>query len=198
MMTTRVLHSGSISVLDFRGRAGPDDAPFVERHEGFTLSYVRRGSFGYRTRGASFELVAGSILVGHAGDEFTCTHEHHAQGDECLSFHLTPELVDTIGASVRGSEKIWRTGGVPPLPELMVWGELAQAAAEDRSDVGLDEVGLLFASRFVEIVSGRKSEPPVARPRDRRRAVAAALRLDEDSHEPLDLESVADEASLSP
>ena len=35
-----------------------------------------------------FELVAGSVLVGHAGDEFVCTHEHHDCGDECLSFQF--------------------------------------------------------------------------------------------------------------
>ena len=40
-----------------------------------------------------FELVAGSILVGHPGVEYTCTHEHHVCGDECLSsnFRLGPK-----------------------------------------------------------------------------------------------------------
>ena len=63
----------------------------------------------------------------------------HACGDECLSFFLAPELVESIGDQA----EIWRSGGVPPLPELMVLGELAQAAADGRSDIGLDEVGLL-------------------------------------------------------
>ena len=52
------------------------------------MSFVRRGSFGYHVRGRSHELVAGSALVGHCGDEFTCTHEHHHGGDECLSFSM--------------------------------------------------------------------------------------------------------------
>jgi hypothetical protein len=47
----------------------------------------------------------------------------HGQGDECLSFHLAPAVVDAIG----GRTEVWRTGGVPPLPELVVLGELAQA-----------------------------------------------------------------------
>ncbi|AUX22866.1 transcriptional regulator [Sorangium cellulosum] len=192
MLITTLLQCGSLSVLDYRCSAGPADAPFVEQHRGFSVSYVRKGSFGCRVRGASFELVAGSILVGHPGDEYMCTHDHIA-GDECLSFHLAPALVEAIGDRAEA----WRAGCVPPLGELMVLGELAQAAAEGRSDVGLDEVGVLFAGRFVEVASGRRRGPLSARPRDRRRAVEAALWLDAHAHEPIDLEGAAREAGLS-
>jgi hypothetical protein len=34
------------------------------------------------------------VLIGHRGDEYTCTHDHHDGGDECLSLQLAPELVD--------------------------------------------------------------------------------------------------------
>ncbi len=127
MAVTTVLRRGSISVVDYRCGVGPGDAPFVERHGGFDVAYVRHGSFGYHTRGESFELVAGSILVGRPDDEYMCTHDH-VHGDECLFFQLAPELLETIG----GGTEVWRTGGVPPLPELMVLGELAQAAAAGR------------------------------------------------------------------
>jgi AraC-like DNA-binding protein len=192
-MATTLLQRESISVVDNPCTVAPGDRPFVERHAGFSVSYVRKGSFGYRLRGESFELVAGSILVGHPGDDFVCTHEH-GYGDECLSFFLSPELVDAIGDRT----DVWRAGGVPPLPELMVLGELAQAAAEGKSDVGADEVGLLFAARFVEVVSGRAHEAPDARAQDRRRAVETALWMDANSHEPIDLESAARTAGLSP
>ncbi|MBI3770393.1 MAG: helix-turn-helix transcriptional regulator [Deltaproteobacteria bacterium] len=191
MAATTVMRRGAISVIDYRCDVGVDAEPFVELHSGFDVAYVRKGSFGYCARGESFELVAGSILVGHPGDEYVCTHDHGC-GDECLSFQLSPELVETIG----DRREIWRTGRVPPLPELMVLGELAQAAVEGRSDVGLDEVGMLFASRFVEVVSGRKRNPPEARARDRRRAVEAALWMDAHSHEPIDLEHAAREVGL--
>lgn len=181
-----------MSVSDYRCSAGPADEPFVERHGGFSVSYVRKGSFGYRARGESFELVAGSILVGHPGDEYLCTHDH-VRGDECLSFHLAQALVDAIG----DRSEIWRIGRVPPLPELMVLGELAQAAAEGRSDVSLEEMGTLLAARFVEVVSGRERRRPDAGARDRRRAVEAALWIDARSHEPIDLESAAREVGLS-
>ena len=154
MTATTLLQRPSITVSDFRCDAGPDDRPFPEQHRCHSISYVRKGSFGCRTRGRSHELVAGSVLVGHPGDEFICSHDHVC-GDECLSFFLEPELVETIGDRT----DIWRIGAAPPLPELMVLGELAQACADGRSDVGLDEIGQFFVSRFVEVVSGRREKP---------------------------------------
>jgi len=193
MMRTPLLQRGLISVSDFRCTAGPDDRPFVERFDCHSISYVRKGSFGCRTRGRSFELVAGSILVGHPGDEYLCSHEH-CRGDECLSFFLTPELVQAIG----DSSDVWRVGAAPPLPELMVLGELAQAIADGRNDIGLDEIGQVLANRFVDVVSGRAQKPAAAAAKDRRRAVETALWIDAHSREDIDLEQAAARAGLSP
>ena len=192
MNATPLLRRKSISVFDFRCSAGPGDAPFSEQHHGHSVSFVRKGSFGCHSRGRFFELVAGSVLVGHPGDEYTCTHDHVC-GDECLAFFLDPELVETIG----DDSAVWRTGAAPPLPELMVLGELAQAAADGRSDIGLDEVGALFASRFVEVVSGRTQKPVAAAGRDRRRAVESALWIDAHSHQAIDLDHAAAQAGIS-
>ena len=115
-------------------------------------------------------------------------------GDECLSFFLDPELVETVG----DRRDVWQIGSVPPLPELMVLGELGQTAADGNSDVGLDEVGHLLASRFVEVVSGRRTTPLTASPRDRRRAVETALWIDANSHEQINLEDAATQAGISP
>jgi AraC-like DNA-binding protein len=193
MDRTTLLQGKSISVRDFRCTAAPGDKPFAERYECHSISYVRKGSFGCHSRGRFFELVAGSILVGHPGDEYVCTHDHVC-GDECLSFFLAPELVEAIGDRAEA----WRIGSAPPLPELMVLGELAQAAACGRSDVGLDEVGQVFASRFVEVVSGRPHQPVATPARDRRRAVETALWIDAHSHQQIDLEQAAGQAGISP
>jgi AraC family transcriptional regulator len=192
MAARTILRSGSLTVVDYRCSAGPSDQPFVEQHSDFSLAYVRSGSFGCETQGRSFELVAGSIMVGHPGDEYVCKHDHVC-GDECLSFQFAPHLVETLGKA----EAIWRAGCVPPLPELMVVGELAQASAEGKSDIGLDEVGVWLAARFVELLSGRDRSPIEAGVRDRRRAVEAALWIDAHAHEPMDLESAAQAAGLS-
>ncbi|MFS2097746.1 helix-turn-helix domain-containing protein [Variovorax sp. Varisp85] len=195
MLVTTELQTDPIRVASYRCDAGPDAQPFTELHEGYSVSYVRKGSFGYRTRGQAYELVAGSVLVGCPGDEYVCTHDHHVCGDECLAFHLSPGFVDLIG----GDRKTWRTGGLPPLAELVVIGELAQAAADGHSDVGLDELGMWFASRFVEVVSDRakSGSASTAVPRDRRRAVDAAMWIDAHSQHDIGLDGAAAETGLS-
>jgi AraC-like DNA-binding protein len=193
MMNTTLLHDGPIAAVDYRCSASPNDTPFLEAHDAYSISYVRKGTFGYRSRGETFELVTGAFVVGYPGDEFMCTHDHHVCGDECLSFKLDPEIVETIGPEAR----VWRIGCVRPLPELMVLGELAQAAAENRNDVGIDEIGVLLAARFIDVVSGRTQQVAKAPASDRRRAVAAALWLDEHSHEAIDLETTSAEVGLS-
>ena len=193
MMRTTLLQRRLISASDFRCTAGPDDKPFVEQYRCHSVSYVRKGSFGCRTHGRTFDLVTGSILVGYPGDEYLCTHDHVC-GDECLSFFLTPELIEMIGNDVA----TWRIGAAPPLPELMVLGELAQASADGRSDIGLDEIGQLFASRFVEVVSGRSRQVAQPSARDRRRAVETALWIEANSQREIDLDDAADQAGVSP
>src|SRR5580698_10451453 len=154
MSSTTLLKRPSITVSDFRCSAVPGDKPFVEQHRCHSISFVRKGSFGYQSRGRIHDLVAGSLLIGRPGAEFTCTHDHIC-GDECLSFFLSPELVDAIG----DRSEAWDVGAAPPLAELMVLGELAQAAADGRSDIGLDEIGHLLAQRLVEVVAGKPRKP---------------------------------------
>jgi AraC-like DNA-binding protein len=161
MAATYLLDHPQISVIDYRCDAAVGDKPYQEQHGAHSIAYVRKGSFGYRSRGKSHELIAGSVLVG-------------------------------------GRPETRRAGGVVPMAELMVLGELVQAAAAGKSDLGLGETGMLFAARFVDIVTGTKRPPPAVQARDRRRAVEAALWIDAQSHEPIDLEAVAARAGVSP
>ncbi|HTO09293.1 MAG TPA: AraC family transcriptional regulator [Myxococcota bacterium] len=192
MGASTLFRSGAVRVDDYRCQMSRTEAPFVERHADYSLSYVRKGSFGYRVRGKSFELVAGSFLVGHPGDEYLCTHDH-AVGDECLALHFSPELFESLGAP--GPE--WRAGALPPMPELVVLGELAQAAADGECDASLGELGLWLAARFAALL-GRGARATRAPARDRRRAVEAAEWLGAHAHEPVGLDEAAREAGLSP
>jgi AraC-like DNA-binding protein len=193
MSSTTLLQRPSVTVSDFRCSAVPGETPYPEQHGCHSISFVRKGSFGYRSRGRSHDLVAGSCLIGTPGAEFTCTHDHVC-GDECLSFFFSPELVDTVGARAEA----WDVGATPPLAELMVLGELAQAAVDGRSDIGLDEIGHLLAQRMVEVVSGKARKPAKVAARDRRRAVEAALWLDANAHREIELEDAARQAGISP
>jgi AraC-like DNA-binding protein len=193
MSSTTLLQRPSVTVSDFRCSAVPGDKPFAERHGCHSISFVRKGSFGYQSRGRSHDLVAGSFLIGTPGAEFVCTHDHVC-GDECLSFFLSPELVDAVGSA----SEVWDIGATPPLAELMVLGELAQTAADGQSDIGLDEVGHLLAQRLVEVVSGKARKPAKVTARDRRRAVEAALWLEANAHREIELEDAARQTGVSP
>ena len=193
MTATPLFEGRSISVSEFRCSAVAGEKPFTEHYGSHSISYVRKGSFGCHHRGRVFELVAGSVLVGHPGDDYMCTHDHVC-GDECLSFFFEPELIDTIG----NRADLWQVGAAPPLAELMVLGELAQASADGRNDIGLDEVGCLLAHRFVEVVSRQNRLPAKVAARDRRRAVETALWIEAQSERPIDLNEAAAQAGLSP
>lgn len=188
-----LLQSSALSVIDYRCTMGPGDVPFLEQHARHSLSYVRSGSFSYDTRGRSHELVAGSVMVGHAGDEYSCSHDHHACGDECLSFQLSPSLADDMGLR----KDALRIACVPPTPELMVYGELAQAAGRGDSDIGIDEAAILFVSRFIEATPENAQKAAPATARDRRRAVESALWIDAHADQAIDLESSAKAAGVS-
>jgi AraC-like DNA-binding protein len=194
MPATTLFSNEKLSVVDYRCGYGPGDKPFLESHRCYSLAYVRKGSFGLKASGRVHDLVPGALLVGYPGDEYMCTHDDHDCGDECLSFQLSPEFVGELGSDGTA----WQVGSVPPLAELMVLGELAQAAAEGRSDVGLDEVGWVLVARFQEMLSGKRVKTKSSGAADRRRAVEAALWIDEHSHEDVDLDRVSGEIGLSP
>jgi AraC-like DNA-binding protein len=193
MLTVRPLHSGAVSVAEYLCRADPTMPPATELHRGWSISYVRRGSFGCACRGRRFQLVPGSVLVGRPGDEYVCTHDHHDGGDECLAFFFAPEVVD----EVRRRQAPWQSGAVPPTAELATLGELAQSAAIRQHDVALPEVGLTLAARFVDLVSGTQRPRAQASPADHKRAVASAMWIDAHSEQAITLDDMARAAGLS-
>ncbi|MGJ5176074.1 helix-turn-helix transcriptional regulator [Bradyrhizobium oligotrophicum] len=193
MTATILFESSPVTVSEFRCAAVPGERPYAEQYAGYSLSYVRKGSFGCHHRGRFFELVTGALLVGYPGDEFMCTHDHVC-GDECLSFSFDDSIIDEIG----GSKQAWQAGAMPPLPQLMVLGELAQAAAAREQTLGLDEVGHLIARRFVATATGREERPSKPSLRDRRRAVDGARWIDDNAERDIDLADAAREAGVSP
>jgi AraC family transcriptional regulator len=171
----------------WRCGAGPQDRPRTEWHAQHSLSYVLRGSFGCRCRGRHRELARGALFVGHAGDEYLCTHEHHAGGDECLSFAFDAELVDQIG----GDARAWCCVVMPPHPALIALGELARATAAGHSSLALDELGMALGSRLVALHSGTTAPTRQPSERERRRAMQAAEWIDAHSTGAVDLDSAA-------
>lgn len=193
MQVTTFYAGAALSVYGYRCTRGPGDRPLPEVHARHSLSYVRRGSFGCRTLGREHDLIAGALMVGRPGREYTATHEYHASGDECLSVKMSPEFAESLCRP-----GVWDLARVPPLPELMVLGELTQAAAEGRASVGVDEAALLLAAKVAAVVApGSKAVAKVSAS-ERRRAVETALWLEAKMTEPVGLEDAARHAGASP
>jgi AraC-like DNA-binding protein len=156
---------------------------------------VCAGSFGCQVGRARHELIPGAVLVGRAGDDYMCTHEHRHGGDVCLSIQL-------------GEEHKLVSGSLPPTAELSVLGELLRATAHGASDLyvglglglGIDEAALLFTTRYMELLQQTKPQPRAARvtAQDRRRALSAAEWIEHHASEPIALADAAAHARLTP
>ena len=194
MLVTEKSRASGIAVFEYRCDSGPASAPFAEVHHEYSVSFVRHGSFGYLSRGKLHELIPGSLLIGCVGDEYTCTHEHHACGDDCLSFQFSPEVIDAVA----DDRDVWRIGGLPPLPEIMIIGELAQAVADGRSAMGFDEVAYMLLDRLMDAVKGFQPRGTKLNAADRQRVIDIVRWIDASSHEDIDLEATARAADMSP
>ena len=191
MLATKLTETPNLSATLYRCTAGPEEKPYAEMHGAYSIAFVRRGSFGYINRGRHFDLVPGAFLIGRPGEEYTCTHDHHDGGDECLCFKLAPALVECIGTAG------WERSALAPRAEFMVLGELADATAAGRTDLALEEVGLALAAKIAAIEQGDRHGAGKIRPRDRKRIVAAAHWIDEHAHEEIDLAAAGRETGLS-
>lgn len=188
-MERLTLHeSAALSVIEYRCSAAASDPAYRELHERSSLSYVCSGSFGCHVGRARHELIPGAVLVGRAGDDYLCTHEHRHGGDVCLSVQFGAELAPRKLAS----------GSVPPAAPLMVLGELLRAAAQGESDLGVDEVALLFAARYATLQGGMPPQAARVSAADRRRTLAAAEWIEQSAREPITLADAATQAGLTP
>ena len=179
--------SAALSVIEYRCTAQASDPTYSELHERSSLSYVCAGSFGCHVGRARHELIAGAVLVGRAGDDYMCTHEHRRGGDVCLSIQLGAELAPRKLAS----------GSIPPAAPLMVLGELMRAAAQGESDLGVDEAALLFAARYAELQGAPQPRAARVISADRRRALAAAEWIEHHASESITLADAAAHAGLT-
>ncbi|MDY0871154.1 helix-turn-helix domain-containing protein [Dongia rigui] len=195
MLATKLTQTPHLSATLYRCEAGPGAKPYAEAHDSYSFAFVRKGSFGYINRGRHFDMVPGAFLIGRPGEEYTCTHDHHDGGDECLCFKLAPALVEEAGgASQYGG---WQHGALAPRADFMVLGELADATAAGKTDLALEEVGLAILGKMA--AAGRDDGHGCERIRaqDRKRIVDAAHWIDARAHEDIDLATAGRESGLS-
>jgi AraC-like DNA-binding protein len=188
---TTHFQNAQLSVAAYRCTAGPTDTPFVEQHRDFSVSFVRAGSFAYRTGGRLHDLVPGAVMIGRAGDDYMCSHEH-STGDVCVSVHVPADTLDALECDPRG----WQSGSVAPRAELMVAAERLAAAAADTDRGGVDEAAVAFMARAAALAPGAVGvRAPSAH--DRRRATRAAAWIEAHAAETIALADMAAAARMS-
>jgi AraC family transcriptional regulator len=190
------------AVHDVLCTSGPQDRPFEEQHGSAGVAIVVAGSFQYRSRSSRELMTPGSLLLGNAGQSFECRHDHGA-GDRCLSFRYAPDYFERVAADAGASRDVcFRTLRLPPLKVLsrIVARACAGLAA---SGVGLeaaawDEIGVELAAHAVQLATNGSSAS-ARTPSGAEARVARSVRtIERHLDAPLDLDSLARQAGLSP
>jgi AraC family transcriptional regulator len=186
------------TVADVVCTCGPSDRPYEERHAGYSIAVVLAGSFQYRSPDGYALMTAGSLMLGNQGQCFQCEHEH-GRGDRCVSFWYAPEQFERLAADAGV-----RTRAVFPVPRLPPLRALASLVARaglgvtGTTDISWEELAATLAAHTVRLATGTPGDH-AGLPRNAEARVSRALRIiDDDPHEELTLDLLADEAGLSP
>ncbi len=176
-------------VLDIVCTAGPRDRPFEERHAWMSISMVLAGSFNYRSdRGYSL-MSPGALLLGSAGRNFECSHQH-GKGDRCISFQFNPDFFAGLARDAGASRATLRSDRIPPLRALApITARIATAAYRGAE---FEEIGLKLAAAVIRIDSA--CDGPNRAPGDRGGIVDVIRYLEAhlgQSHPLADLASIA-------
>jgi AraC family transcriptional regulator len=185
-------------VADFICRAGPDDRPFEEQHDGVSIAVVCEGTFQYRSGPGATVMAPGALLLGNAGACFECGHEH-AGGDRCLAFNFSAAYFEAAVADVPGAHRAaFRVPRLPPQPALVPLIAAAEAARDHGDAAELEELALRIAGAVVTLTAdtGRAGRTP--RRHDERRVTAALRHIEAQAHEPITLADLACAAAMSP
>lgn len=200
-IAAKLLASGTgWSVNDFVCTSGPRDPCYVEQHRSYSIALVTDGNFQYRTAQGSALMTPGSLLLGNEGACFECGHQH-TRGDRCLAFHFSPEVFESIAASVPGTRGLALAAPrLPPVPSVLALLAAAQAlrdesgSAEEFQEVALRLAGAVHAALNDDPSLSRR--PPT--PRDERRVAAALRRIEAQDGARLPVDALAAEAAVSP
>lgn len=197
-LRSRRLASGAgWSVSDVVCTAGPHDRPFEEQHARTSVAIVMSGSFQYRTSGGRELMTPGSLLLGNAGQCFTCGHEH-GRGDRCLSFSYGSDFRERLAQDAGAARPRFSVPRLPPLRALAPLAAAGSELVEGGDTQAFEELAIQVFSRAVEAERGVVRRPGGAEPSSLARVTRVVRTIDQDADAPHDLASLAEIARLSP
>lgn len=86
------------SVGEYLCTAGPDDRPFEERREEFSIAAVIEGTFTYRADTGTAVMHPGAFLFGNSGTCYECGHDHSTGDRFC---NPMPDVKGVSGSKPR-------------------------------------------------------------------------------------------------
>lgn len=194
----RVLASGEgWTVSDVVCTSGPYDRPYEEQHTDTCVAIVVSGTFQYRTSAGGELMTPGSLLLGNAGDSFTCGHEH-GKGDRCISFSYSEEFRERIAPAGGITLSRFRTPRISPLRALSPLVAKASALIARTDHSAFEELGIRALAQAMQLGADRDSTARGVEPSSLARVTRVIRAVDNDPEVPHDLLSLARIARLSP
>src|SRR5215470_2441867 len=179
------------SISEYLCTAGPDDRPFEERHEEFSIAAVIEGTFNYRGDTGTAVLHPGAFLLGNSATCYECGHDH-STGDCCVSFHFSPAYFAEVAASIAGSGRFrFPTPMLPVTPKLLPWLVRIEARTALAERLEMDESAPRLIEAVIGAVSGMTPLPVRASARDARRVADALRHIELHAADDLDLDALA-------
>lgn len=185
------------AVSDVVCHAGPSDRPFEEQFSETCVAIVVGGTFQYRTSAGHELMMPGALLLGNAGDHFTCGHEHGV-GDRCLSFSYTPEFCETVRAGAGIAKSRFQRPRLAPARALAPLVSRAVELLEGGDAAAFEELGIQVLAQSFQMEDGIVWRPVDAEPSSLARVTRVLRMIDRDPGAPHDLKSIAQIARLSP
>jgi transcriptional regulator GlxA family with amidase domain len=141
--------------------------------------------------------MPGALLLGNAGDCFTCGHEHGV-GDRCVSFSYTPEFCETVKSGAGIVQSRFRAPRLAPARALSPLVSRATELLEGADAAAFEELGVQVLAQSIQVEQGAVPKPSDAAPSSLARVTRVLRMIDNDPEVPHDLNSLAQIARLSP
>lgn len=98
-------------------------------------------------------MTPGSLLLGNAGECFSCAHEHGV-GDRCVAFFYEAEWWERIVSGAGAAHNRFRTARIPPIRELARVAVQSLALQSGDWSVPGDELSVELAAAAVQMANG--------------------------------------------
>lgn len=92
-----VLRTPAVALLEFDHPPGTThEDPEHEVSPSHSINFVEGGEFDVRVKGRRWRFGPGSILVAEKGMSFSCSHDHEAPTDRCLTVSFADDTVEDL------------------------------------------------------------------------------------------------------